>query len=213
MLKKGINDFKHSLLFYEYFDAVMKLSLHEGDISTLLPIVFLETYMFKPKSVVELGVREGISTFALVRAAALCDATVTSIDIDDCAHVCNMNNWIFMHGDDIEVAKAIDGNIDILFIDSLHTTQHVLDILKTYYPLLNNQAKIMIHDTSSINPQNKNKTVGNLVRSGIEQFLGISLKKDKDAYRVSPMAGLVITHYSDCNGLTILDIDKNTCRI
>lgn len=48
-----------------------------------------------PKTIIELGVRKGASTFALSKAAQDIGATLTSIDIEDCSKFCDWKMGIF----------------------------------------------------------------------------------------------------------------------
>ncbi|MDB2354626.1 class I SAM-dependent methyltransferase, partial [Candidatus Pelagibacter bacterium] len=74
-------------------------------------------------NILELGVRNGISTKKFLEVCNKNDGTLISIDIDDCSNVVTDKNWIFIHSSDDNfdfIDKKIKKNLDLLYIDSYH---------------------------------------------------------------------------------------------
>ena len=57
------------------------------DISDHLPDLFTESLAVQPRLIVELGVRDGESTFVFERVAKLCNARIVSVDIEPTSRV------------------------------------------------------------------------------------------------------------------------------
>jgi hypothetical protein len=85
-------------------DEIRQFAATPSDIDEHLERMFTETLLLRPKLIVELGVRGGASTFVFERAAALCSATLVSVDIDDCSAVSHYARWHFVRGDDVAFA-------------------------------------------------------------------------------------------------------------
>src|SRR5215469_784613 len=67
------------------------------DISDHLATIFSEAAALHPRLIVELGVRGGESRFVFEKVATHCVAHHVSVDIADCAGVCNAHpNWHFV---------------------------------------------------------------------------------------------------------------------
>ena len=145
-MKKGNVKMKYTL------ENVVK----ESDISDHLTTLFLLTAEFNLKRILELGVRDGLSTIALTEAASQIDGHVWSIDIDSCdlakkkiAQI-NLNKyWTFIQGNDIEIGNSWKQELDHIFIDTSHVYQHTLDEINTYEKFLVKNGFITFHDTRS----------------------------------------------------------------
>jgi cephalosporin hydroxylase len=107
-------------------------------------------------TVVEIGVREGISTAALLLGAAHQGGHVYSVDIEDCSQLYQDHScWTFIKGHSgkdqerifDELGRRDDRfSIDLLFIDGDHTFDGVMSDLTTYGPW----AKVIaVHDVDS----------------------------------------------------------------
>src|SRR3989344_571775 len=83
-------------------------ALRRTDISDHLEILFIESMMVKPKLIVELGVRNGESNFALERVARLCLAKLVSVDLDDCSNISKYKDWYFIQKNDLEFAGEFE---------------------------------------------------------------------------------------------------------
>lgn len=107
--------------------------------------------------VIELGVRSGVSTSALLSAVQIRQyGCLVSIDIEMPTSPplwAYHTQWHFLQGDDLDpaiVAKAavyFPEGINVLFIDTIHTYEHTLAELRTYGPMVRPGGKILLHDT------------------------------------------------------------------
>ena len=106
---------------------------------------------FQNIQILELGVREGISTKKFIKLCELNNGFLTSVDIDDCSNVVNSSKWKFIHSrdDNFElIDKSISKKIDFLFVDSYHERNHVEKIFYHYYEFLNEGGICIIDDVS-----------------------------------------------------------------
>lgn len=102
-------------------------------------------------TIVEIGVRGGVSTAALLLglesdpAGHLC-----SIDIDaKCGELFEHPQWTFIHADSWDIGKAfsqLPRAIDILLIDGDHTAPTVDSDLDNYSRLVRKGGMILMHD-------------------------------------------------------------------
>lgn len=104
------------------------------------------------KTIVELGVRNGQSTRALLYAVALNDGIVHSIDIEDCNHVCPLpilNLWKFYQ---MTTDKFYEeyynnlGEIDLLMIDADHSYEQSIKDFENYSKNVRTNGFILMHD-------------------------------------------------------------------
>ncbi len=124
-----------------------------SDISGHLLRIYDTVVRKSPKIIVELGVRGGMSTFALSRAAQDIGATLISIDIEDCSKSCDWDKWVFLRMDDLDFADMFKNKIDVLFIDTSHTFDHTINELERFLPKMNKRGVIIMHDTNVKHPK------------------------------------------------------------
>lgn len=97
-------------------------------------------------NVLEIGVRNGVSTSALLSGVEEHGGHLWSVDINDCS-IFTHPQWTFIHADSIKdkelILKAIPSQLDLLFIDGDHTYDGALSDLRTYGPLAK---QILVHD-------------------------------------------------------------------
>lgn len=107
-------------------------------------------------TIVELGVRSGHSTLALLNGLFnIKKGRLYSADIDPCEaahHAVSQaelyNLWYFKQIDSIEFASDFQ-QCDLLFIDSSHEYQHTLNELQTWSPKIKKNGIIILHDILS----------------------------------------------------------------
>ena len=106
--------------------------------------------------VVELGVNTGNSTKMFLNAIDDKPAAkLVSIDICDFSHSAESDRWTFAQQDSTDVTALIEkapflkNGIDVLYVDSLHTAEHVKKEVYGYYPYLNKGAVIFFDDVDS----------------------------------------------------------------
>jgi hypothetical protein len=113
---------------------------HWSDMQAHLPTL----YEAARGNVLELGVRAGVSTAALLAGVSDHGGHVWSVDKDDCSPVFgNHPHWTFVQADSLEAA-GIPDTLECLFIDTEHTKERTIAELRMWGP----RAKvIMLHDT------------------------------------------------------------------
>ena len=111
-----------------------------SDVQTHLPTL----YAHARGNVLELGVRAGVSTSALLAGVEAHGGHVWSVDRDDCSPVfAGHPQWTFTQADSLDVPGIPDA-LDLLFIDTEHTEDRTIAELQ----LWGSAAKlIMLHDT------------------------------------------------------------------
>lgn len=100
-------------------------------------------------TVVEIGVRDGSSTNALLLGIKENGGHLYSIDITaKCGTIFNDEDWTFIHGDSgsPETAAKVPQEIDVLFVDGDHEYQYVKLDLMTYGPRVKKGGIILMHD-------------------------------------------------------------------
>ena len=107
-------------------------------------------------TILELGVDRGQSTKVFLNAIAeMHNSHLVSVDIRDCSSVSSCKTWQFVQESSINVqsiiqaAPILDNGIDILYVDSLHTYQHVKNELYNWFPYLNKGCSIYFDDIDS----------------------------------------------------------------
>lgn len=102
------------------------------------------------RQVIELGVRDGCSTRALLAAVEITGGRVWSCDTADngatLADIRLHPQWTFLVGDDIEAAPLAPEVCDLLFIDTSHMADHTAAELATYGPRVTGGGVIVLHD-------------------------------------------------------------------
>ena len=101
--------------------------------------------------ILELGVSKGISTKKFIKLCEQNDGFLTSIDIDDCSEVAKSDKWNFIHSSDDNfefIDNVIPKEIDFLFIDSFHESNHVQKVFYHYYNFLREGGICIIDDIS-----------------------------------------------------------------
>lgn len=129
--------------------------------------------------IVELGVRGGDSTRALIAAAKDTRSKVVSYDKHgDAYNVRKITEgidipwedgiWECRQADSVEAGIAWNEEraiVDLLFIDTLHTLDHTLKELEVWGPRVRSGGAILLHDTGNEDPSQ------NGVRPAIEYYL------------------------------------------
>src|SRR5947209_1236539 len=131
-------------------EALGRWATAASDIHDHLPTIFGETVAVRPRLIVELGTREGISTRALLAAAEISDAHVLSIDIADCSRI-NLPaqlraRWTSVCADDVAFAGQPFAAFcagcnsppfaDVIFFDTSHAYDHTRAEIEKWMPRL-----------------------------------------------------------------------------
>ena len=108
----------------------------------------------------EFGVQLGSSTSAFLDICEKSNGILYSVDIDDCSNTFkNTNYWKFIQSRDDNYKKVRDlipEKIDLIYLDTEHTANHVEKIIYNYYDLLKVNGLLIIDDTSWIPYLKKN---------------------------------------------------------
>lgn len=115
-----------------------------SDIVDHLPELYRAVIQHPAARVLELGVRSGNSTAALLAGAEHVDGHVWSVDFNPPTVPdwwSRTGRWTLRIGDDLDPAishrLSIDpGMFDVLFIDTSHTYEQTLTELRTYVPMV-----------------------------------------------------------------------------
>lgn len=203
----------------EELNEIKRWSLIRNDINDHLETLFIESALIQPKLIVELGVREGQSTFALERVAKLFDSVLVGVDVEDEVRRSSYEKRFFIKSDDIEFAKQfpswcqahhVEPSIDVLFIDTSHLYEHTLQEINSWFPLLSKKSKVFFHDSNLRDKfSRKDGSIGEgwnndrgVIRA-IEKYFNKSFNETVDF--IDFRDGWLIKHYHLCNGLTILE--------
>ncbi len=189
------------------------------DISDHLVSLFAETLSLRPELIVELGVRDGQSTFAFERAARLCGAALVSVDILPVEVRSLYSKWYFIQEDDLTLAQhfpawciehGLHSQIDLLFIDTSHHYEHTCQEIAAWFPLLAPHAKVIFHDSDMrliFSRRDHSLGIGwdnrRGVISAIEAYLGTSYN-EKGAFS-DLHKGWYVRHWPQSCGFTVLE--------
>jgi len=116
-----------------------------------LQFIYKDIEKIKNIKILELGVREGISTSLFLKLCEENDGKLVSVDIVDCGHLYKNKRWNFLHTRDDNFEK-IDKEIlkmeglDVIYIDSFHESSHVKKVFYHYYKLLSKNGFIFVDD-------------------------------------------------------------------
>jgi predicted O-methyltransferase YrrM len=134
--------------------AFEKGVLTSTEINEHLVTLRLLTEQMNLRRVLELGVRSGQSTIALLEACKAIGGHVTSVDIEDCPDARNVvstegydDMWHFVISDDLSLNWETP--IDHLFIDTSHAYEQTWCELVKYEPFVEPGGVISLHDTIS----------------------------------------------------------------
>jgi len=121
-----------------------------GDITTHLPVLYTITRALKPKVILEIGIRKGVSTKAFAMAihegGFNCEHHCCDID-PKCIRVIERYNGIPYIMDSEKLAEQWDKEIDILFIDGCHEYGHVKKDYLNFRDFVRKDGIIFFHDT------------------------------------------------------------------
>ena len=123
--------------------------------------------------ILELGVREGVSTKKFLDLCRRKNGKLISIDIDDCSNVSNDENWQFIQSNDNNfelIDKYLVREFDLIYVDSYHEPQHVQKIFYHYFDFLKIGGFCIIDDISWL-PYCKNEYRDNEFSENINRLI------------------------------------------
>ena len=117
----------------------------------------IDTFLFdeikdkKNLTILEFGVRQGISTKKFIKLCETNGGHLYSVDTDDCSTISNSSKWTFFKTRDDNfdfLEKKLPKKFDIIFLDSFHDANHVKKIIYYYYEKLKRDGIFYIDDIS-----------------------------------------------------------------
>lgn len=117
----------------------------------------------KNPKILEFGVKEGRSTKLFLDLCELNDGELISVDIDDYSNLYDNKKWTFLKSRDDDfkfIDKYLSKDLDVIYLDSLHTAEHVKKIFYHYFKFLKIEGFFFIDDISWL-PYLKNKKRNN----------------------------------------------------
>tara|TARA_B100000787_G_C16188681_1_gene296141 strand:- start:69 stop:704 length:636 start_codon:yes stop_codon:yes gene_type:complete len=113
----------------------------------------------KKPNILEFGVQIGSSTSRFIEICKKKNGKLYSIDIDDCSNLFNKKFWKFIQSRDDDysyINKKIPSKIDLIYLDTIHTANHVEKIIYLYFDRLKVNGLFLIDDISWIPYLKKN---------------------------------------------------------
>tara|TARA_B100001123_G_scaffold56530_1_gene60511 strand:- start:21627 stop:22268 length:642 start_codon:yes stop_codon:yes gene_type:complete len=105
----------------------------------------------KKPTILEFGVRQGVSTKMFIEVCERNGGKLYSVDIDDYSKKFSSPVWKFIHSRDDNydyVTEKIPTKFDFIYLDSFHDARHVKKIFYHYYSFLKKEGYFIIDDTS-----------------------------------------------------------------
>lgn len=162
-------------------------------------------------TIVEFGVRNGNSTFALMAAATDISGSLISVDISDCVNVKNRLDkqftakWTLYKANDLNLNLRIPV-IDVLFIDTNHEYEHTIKELVKTIPLMNKNGIIMMHDTNidtKVNPNEKS-----MVSNAINKVFELDKQTNWKQNFILETKRVKIVNHAHNNGMAYIFLKK-----
>lgn len=146
-------------VYQSYIDELRRVaSTVEEARFVALQLLTLHTEVIGRKDavVLELGVDRGQSTKIFLNAVdGKPSSRLVSVDIRDCSSVSDSDKWTFVQEDSANIAEIVkaapvlEAGIDIIYIDSLHTAEHVRQEIFGWFPYLNKGGVMFFDDVDS----------------------------------------------------------------
>jgi predicted O-methyltransferase YrrM len=115
-----------------------------------------EVILIKNPIIVELGVDKGQSTKIFLNAISeKNESKLISVDIKDCKNAVISDKWEFVQQDSADIVSLIEkkpilkNGIDILYVDSKHTDEHVLKEIYGFFQYMKINSLIFFDDIDS----------------------------------------------------------------
>jgi len=159
---------------------------------------------YKNSTLVDLGVRSGISSEIMLLDSYLNNNKVLGVDVDWSMlndSVGSHPNYTTILGDSSTVGKYWDKKISGLFVDTFHIKEQVLCELYFWYPHIEEGGFIAFHDTNW--PQGQHDRYGGItwdrVEEGVKLFFNVDSLNYEDSF-------IKMDNYPESWGMTIVTI-------
>ena len=153
----------------------------------------------KSPIVLELGVDRGQSTKVILNAIyKKKNAHLVSVDIRDCSAVSFLDSWTFVNMDSTKIndilrsAPILKKGIDIIYVDSLHTKEHVQKEIYGWFPYLKKGGVIFLDDIDSgpyMNGQRKDSVSTEIANRNIYELIETIFMSNLNIIDLSFMRG------------------------
>lgn len=144
----------------------------QSDISDHLQFMHDTVLRYTQPVVIEMGVRTGNSTSALLlgvlkKGGVLYSTDINEPQVPEIWH--EVPSWRFMQGDSVsaEVLKWMPKKAHVVFMDTSHTFEQQLAELRAYVPRVRPGGTVLIHDTQCV-PLDDFKTDSFAARTDVE---------------------------------------------
>ena len=145
----------------------------------LINFVYEKIKHIEEPTILEFGVRGGVSTKMFIELCEARSGNLYSIDVKDCKSVSKSKRWNFIQSrdDNFDLIKnKIPEKFDIIFLDTLHEAQHVKKVFYYYYKFLKADGFFFIDDTSWLPYVKKNYRDGVYAEINNQETFEILLK-------------------------------------
>jgi predicted O-methyltransferase YrrM len=126
---------------------------HPGVKKKFFDFFYYDISIIKEPTIIEFGVRHGISTTLFLDVCNINNGKMYSIDENDYSYKFKSEKWNFIKSrdDNFEfLKKKLPNNVDVIFLDTLHKANHVIKILIAYFDNLKVRGYFIIDDISWI---------------------------------------------------------------
>ena len=133
---------------------------HPGVKKKFFDFFYNDISIIKEPTIIEFGVRHGISTSLFLDVCNINNGKMYSIDENDYSYKFKSEKWNFIKSrdDNFEfLKKKLPNNVDVIFLDTLHKANHVIKILIAYFDNLKVRGYFIIDDISWIPYLKNNK--------------------------------------------------------
>lgn len=103
----------------------------------------------------ELGTDRGQASRAILAACQTNGGSLVSVDIRDCSQAVSSPCWTFVQADSTDrvritsAAPVLEDGIDFVYVDSLHTAEHVTREVYAWFPLVKDGGFLFFDDVDS----------------------------------------------------------------
>jgi len=150
------------MMKYDLEKIVKKVQACEGDSDAHILTMLAIGLSLKSKNILEIGVREGVTTAPLLMLADLTNGFVNSVDISETSFVpCkeHAKRWKFNKSCSIDYLKnyvnenGTSNKFDLVYLDGWHSYEHVKAELEYLDMLVSPSSIILVHDLMYANSQ------------------------------------------------------------
>jgi len=163
-------------------EILRELVALNADTSDCVAPLVSTAYALDAKHILELGVRSGVSTIALLVACRNLKGTLVSFDIEPCAEARQKieqlglvdkekANWLFVQKDDRQLLDTVKlKSMELIFLDTDHNLQHMTQELDLCDKVLKKGGVILAHDTLAPNYPDIPKAIQNFIEKNKKRY-------------------------------------------